>query len=182
MKAAILARGGSIWRTWGAADRAQYDFRVAVNCAINEFQAEYLVACDPSTWGFVTGLPLIGGFFRGDLAQQGDLLPTEMERFKRYSPHIVDIEGTLAVESSFSIEAAMHLAVIMGAKQIDLYGTLNYSIDPDGTVHWHPDETDIHSPGRGLATNRDRWIDEAQRMQRIINHYAQHGVTIGAVR
>ena len=182
MKAAILARGGSIWRTWGAADRAQYDFRIAVNCAINEFQAEYLVACDPSTWGFVTGMPLVGGFFRGDLAQEGEVTPDKMAKFMFTYLRIVDIAQPGAIETSFSIEAAMHLAVIMGVKQIDLYGTLNYSIDPDGTVHWHPDETDIHSEGRGLATNRDRWIDEAQRMERIVNHYAQHGVTIGAVR
>ena len=182
MKAAILARGGSIWRTWGAADRSQYAFRIAVNCAINEFQAEYLVACDPSTWLFVTGKPLIAGYFRGDLAQKGEVTPPYLLQFRNCGYKINDIAGKSPYDFSFSIESAIQVAVEKGAKQIDLYGTLNYSIDADGNVNWRPDDTDIHSPGRGLSTNRDRWVDEAQRMYRIINHYAQQGVTIGAVR
>lgn len=181
MKAAILARGGSIWRTWGAADRSQYAFRIAVNCAINEFQAEYLVACDPSTWGFVTGNPLIGGFFRGDLAQKGEVTPDKMGRYEPLNQHIVDIGGEKTRHTSFSIEAAIIVAADMSAKQIDLYGTLNYSIDEHGSVVWQPDDTDIHSPGRGLSTNRDRWVDEAQRIERIRQHYANKGVIIRGV-
>ena len=166
MKIAILGCGDSIWRTWGAANREQYAARIAVNCVINYFQAEYLVACDPSTITKVTGKPLKQAYSRRDLLQHCEEWPADCGFL------LCDISKSGPFALSFSIESAIWLAHEKGATEIDLYGTLGDA----------PDETRIASAGRGIVSNRERWIDERRRVKKLIDYLSQNGTTVRSIQ
>jgi hypothetical protein len=154
MRAAILCRGPSIRQTYRQSD--DYSLIIAVNCAINEYEAHYLCACDPSTYNHVTGKPTIGCIFRSGLLQDNE-----------ESPHITHADWLVnwidaepwAGETSFSMEVAMMFAHRMGFHDMDIYGADLRPLEPN--------ERAIASEGRQVIECAERFNDEIRRFNQL---------------
>jgi hypothetical protein len=150
MRAAILCRGPSLPLTYVA--DGNYPLIIAVNCAINYYEAHYLVAGDPSTFNYVTGRPTIGCVYRSGLAQDGEQMPNIAH--KSWEVDWIDAEPWTK-STSFSMEMAMIFAHREGFFDMDIYGA---DLRP-----CNPDERSIASEGRQVIECPERFNDEIKR-------------------
>ena len=161
MKVAILARGGSIWRTWAEADRSRYDRVITINTACNVFACDFVAACDSHTYDAIKYLPSFGYIYRSDLPREWEkvhaLLGPELRGIDM-SPLIRQYPA--GIKPEFSIESAIVYAVEdLGAESVDLYG-----------VDLAKDENEI--PGVKVNATAQRWAKEQRALDRMMAHYS----------
>ena len=167
MRVAILSRGPSCALTWPMAPRYSYDIVMAINCAIDLWQADWLIAGDPVTLRKVRGKPRIGAVYRSDLLQPGEAPP-------ECPPLMID---ACVMPSpwplSWSIETAVQFAVEwICADWIDIYG---HDLKPE--VCGRPA---VHAPGREVSDTPERYREEAKATAKTFDHYRQRA-TINVV-
>lgn len=161
MKVAILARGGSIWRTWAEADRSQYDRVITINTACNVFACDFVAACDSHTYDAIQYLPSFGYIYRSDLPREWEkvhaLLGPELRGIDM-SPLVRQYPA--GIKPEFSIESAIVYAVEdLGAESVDLYG-----------VDLAKNEKEI--PGVKVNATAQRWAKEQRALDRMMAHYS----------
>lgn len=174
MKIAIIGRGQSALNTYPRAASTGFHIIIAINCAINQWKADWLVGDDPSTHGFVTGRPLVGAAYRSDLAQPGETLPPHLPQWAGWSGKWIDRAGKMAYPHTFSVESAICLAAELGGTEAHFFGCLPLS---DGDPK--PEPGTISSPGRQICDDLERWRLEQKCMQRALTTYNIKGISHG---
>jgi hypothetical protein len=158
MRVAILSRGPSCSLTWPMAPRYSYDSIMAINCAIDLWQADWLIAADPVTHEKVRGRPTKGAVCRSDLLYKGGTLRADMIdacTLPRPPHHL-----------SFSIETAIQFAVEwLKAAEIGIYGH-DLAATKGGRKA-------VAAPGRQVMEDRGRYVQEAETMAKTLAFYRQ---------
>ena len=162
MRAAILGRGAHV-AEWITADHESYDETIAVNCAINIFRANWLVALDPPTYHHLTGQPVHGALYHSGLAQRGNVLPPQYcEEWGACNwVDVADLEWE-SMFYQYSICAALRFASELGAESVDCFGCCGPGQEPA--------EDSILSEGRSQVTNRERWIGEHKQIAKVLEY------------
>ena len=163
MKVAILARGGSIWRTWARTNRDQYSAVIGINTACNVFACDYIAACDGHTYDAIRYYPRSGFIYRSDLPGDWENIAARRP-WSRMAGHDMSPKRhqyPIGITPEFSIESAIVFAYdLLHADTVDLYG-----VDLGG------DCRDGEIPGVKANDNEERWNKEARALEKITSHY-----------
>jgi hypothetical protein len=160
MRAAILARGGSIWDTWPRLMKARdYDLTVAINTTINVFQADYVCALDSFTYKALKYAPRLGYLYHSCYVTstvEGNKPAPEFVAEKGPEwQHLraIDVHQDIHLKDyvSFSVLTAIWFAACEGAIDIDLVGVdfgknIGHVITAKG-IRTHEDLTRFRNEG-----------------------------------
>ena len=165
MKCAVIGRGLHACET--LPHHGKYEIRAALNCAIDIWMAEWLVACDPSTYRHVTGRPLDRCLWRSDLLQRDETPPAELPKWWSWPGEWVDAAPLQPYPLTYSVETAAICLAQAGATEIHFHGCLR----PSGFL-----KPAFAREGRQINENRDRWEDEQRCMEALKTYLATLGV------
>lgn len=177
MRAAILARGGSIWKTWPKIQKHRdFDFTIAINTTINFFQADWLCALDSYTYKALKHAPTVGYVYHSgyvtstveDNKPAPEIVADKGPAWQHLQAVDAGMDKLLKDNSDYSVMAAIWFAVLQGAIFIDLFG-----------VDFGKDYGEVIS-AKGVRTNEalDRFHREGASVMQTAFSLAQNHVSI----